>query len=63
MRKIVPRERRKVGYFRRRVVSRVARVVTLLRTTVGNDDEVEDWDKEAAEYWEALNNCEDFVDR
>ena len=22
---------------------------------LGNDDDVEDWDKEAAEYWEALS--------
>ena len=27
----------------------------------GNDDE--DWDGEAAEYWEALSIFEDFVDR
>ena len=30
---------------------------------LGNDDVEADWDKEAAEYWEALNNLEDFVYR
>ena len=28
---------------------------------LGNDDE--DWEKEAAEYWERLSILEDFVDR